>query len=114
MLLRSLFPEDDGFALTPGWCLLTEYGNESVRRGVQDFCEFWKNRCGLSHASRQRSVGMLGKETAKQNLSSAKLLDGTRPRVLALKTTCSLTCSPARSERNPELTALPSFIIVCA
>ena len=33
----------------------------------------------------QRSVGILGGETAKQNLPSAELRDGTRPCVLALK-----------------------------
>ena len=33
----------------------------------------------------QRSVGILGGETAKQNLPSAELRDGIRPCVLALK-----------------------------
>ena len=44
-----------------------------------------KITCSVSHASCKRSVGMLGKETAKQNLSSAELRDGTRDSVLALK-----------------------------
>ena len=45
--------------------------------------------CSPSHASRQRSVGILGGETAKQNLPSAELRDGTRDSVLALKSTRS-------------------------
>ena len=63
---------------------LTRNGDVPISSSVQDTCDSWRITCSVSHALRERSVGMLGKETAKQHLSSAKLRDGTRDSVLAV------------------------------
>ena len=81
-MLRIPPPEDDGFALE------------------------------LIKMESERPVGILGKETAQQHLSSAELRDGTRPRVLALKPAkhpCEECCGAAArwelGTRNWELKA---------
>ncbi len=79
---------------------LTRNGNVPISSSVQDFCDSWKITCSISHALRQRSVGILGKETAKQNLSSAELRDGTRDSVLALNhMQCIPTCSASHASQ---------------
>ena len=45
----------------------------------------WKITCSISHTLYQRSVGMLGKNLRSKVFHCAKLRDGTRDSVLALK-----------------------------
>ena len=72
--------------------------NETLNRGAAT------PTCSVSHASRQRSVGILGGETAKQDLPSAELCDGTRDSVLAQsRSTLPVVLRRSRPTQTSEL-----------